>query len=112
LNQKRMGRGFLGLPDDASPEAFAKKLESQRIMYSTEAALRVIGDGIMLCLRNKAKPKYKGLDLLIEAPLCSFPNERWDRILEELRLAASDMPFRQIHVIGNQDSEPFGFRIK
>src|SRR5438093_767149 len=63
-------------------------------------------------LRKKAKSKYAGFDLLIEAPLRSLPNERWSRIHEELRAEANQMPFRQIHVIGNQDTEPFGFRIK
>jgi hypothetical protein len=107
-----LGRGFLGLSDDAPSKDFSERLAEPRIMYSTESALRIIGNGIKACLLKKLKPKYDGFDLLIEAPLRSVPNERWSQIVEELRAAASEMPFRQIHVIGNQDSEPFGFRIK
>jgi hypothetical protein len=112
LNDKRMGRGFLGLPDSASSKEFSDRLAKQRAMYSTGSALEVIGSGIKSCLKKKADPKYIGLDLLIEAPLRSLPNERWSQIMGDLRSAASEMPFREIHVIGNQDTEPFGFRIK
>lgn len=112
LNEKPMGRGFLGLPDDASSKAFSERLARPRVMYSSESALRVIGNGIKSCLKKKTDPKYEGFDLLIEAPLRSLPNERWSRIEDELRFSASKMPFREIHVIGNQDTEPFGFRIK
>jgi hypothetical protein len=72
LNEKRMGRGFLGLPDDAPTTAFAARLARPRVMYSTENALKVIGDGIKSCLRKKDHPKYAGHDLLIEAPLRSL----------------------------------------
>lgn len=112
LNEKQVGRGFLGLPDDAPPAAFAERLARPRVMYSTESALTVIGNGIKRCLIKKNHPKYAGHDLLIEAPLRSLPKERWSHIEDSLRSAASAMPFRQIHVIGNQDTEPFGFRIK
>jgi hypothetical protein len=112
LNEKGEGRGFLGLSDNDSSQAFATRLESPRTMYSTETALKVIGDGIKLCLVKKQEVKYAGFDLLIEAPLRSLPRERWKRILGELRAAANATHFREIHVIGNQHSEPFGFRIK
>jgi hypothetical protein len=112
LNEKRMSRGFLGLPDSASSKVFSDRLAKPRVMYTTGAVLEVIGNGIKSCLRRKADPKYAGFDLLIEAPLRSLPNERWNQIEGDLRSAASEMPFREIHVIGNQDTEPFGFRIK
>jgi hypothetical protein len=112
LNEKGIGRGFLGLPDNAPAKAFAERLARPRSMYATDSALQVIGNGIKYCLQKKSNPKYAGFDLLIEAPLRSLPRERWSRIDDTLRAAASKMPFRQIHVIGNQDTEPFGFRIK
>jgi hypothetical protein len=96
----------------ASSKAFSERLAKPRVMYATESALKAIGNGIKYCIEKKAKPKYTGFDLLIEAPLRSLPSERWNHIQEELRSAASTMPFRQIQVIGNQDTEPFGFRIK
>jgi hypothetical protein len=112
LNEKRMSRGFLGLPDSASSKAFSDRLARPRVMYSTGSALEVIGNGIKSCLRKKVDAKYAGFDLLVEAPLQNVQNERWNKIKDDLRSAASEMPFREIHVIGNQDTEPFGFRIK
>lgn len=112
LNEKGIGRGFLGLPDDASSRAFSAKLAHPRVMYSTEAALSVVNDGIKRCLQKKNKPKYVGQTLLVEAPLRILPNERWSAIQEDLRLTAIPMPFEAIYVIGNQADEPFGFRIK
>jgi hypothetical protein len=110
LNEKRIGRGFLGLQDTASSAAFAERLAKPRIMYSSASPLKAVADGIKFCLQKKAKPTYAGLDLLIEAPLDSLPHERWSQIEDELRAAAKTMPFREVHVIGNH--KPFGFRIK
>jgi hypothetical protein len=112
LNEKNIGRGFMGLSDDAPSGAFAENLARQRTMYSTEAALKATSNGIKLCLKKKTKPKYAGFDLLIEAPLHSLPNERWNHIQKELCAAAAETPFRQIHVIGSRDIDLFGFRIK
>ncbi|WP_342723543.1 hypothetical protein AAFG07_31015 [Bradyrhizobium sp. B097] len=120
--QQRLGRlmnetkgmvpGYLGLPDDASEALYKKRLERGRVMYSSDGALATIGNGIKACLAKKNHPKYAGHDLLIEAPLHSLPRERWSRIHDELRAAVSALPFREIHVIGDQDRQPFGFRIK
>lgn len=112
MNEKGIGRGFLGLRDDAPAKAFKERLARQRVMYSSEATLKVIGNGIKYCLGKKDYPKYAGHDLLIEAPLHILPKERWSRIEDDLRLAASTLPFREIHVIGDHDTAPFGFRIK
>ncbi|WP_377829260.1 hypothetical protein ACFKHW_03985 [Bradyrhizobium lupini] len=113
MNQtKGMVPGYLGLADDDPEALYRERLARGRIMHSTEGALTVIGNGIKSCLRKKNHSKYTGHDLLIEAPLLSVPNERWIRIEDDLRTAASAMPFRKIHVIGDQDRSPFGFRIK
>jgi hypothetical protein len=112
LNEKGMGRGFLGLPDDAPSQEFTVRLAKPRVMYSTTSALQLFESGVKRCLRKKAKAKYTGFDLLIEAPSYGLQNERWSGIHEDLRSAAREMPFRQIHVIVVRGSEPFGFRIK
>jgi hypothetical protein len=104
--------GYLGLPDDAPEAIYKERLERARVMYSSDGALAVIGNGIKACLRKKNHPKYGGYDLLIEAPLRSLPNERWSLIEEELRIEAGALPFREIHVIGDQEQSPYGFRIK
>lgn len=109
---KGMVPGYLGLPDDAPEKLFKERLARGRIMHSSDGALKVIGDGIKRCLGKKDNPKYAGHNLLIEAPLHSLPKERWSRIEDDLRSAASTLPFREIHVIGDHDTSPFGFRIK
>ncbi len=60
LNEKGIGRGFLGLPDDAPARSFRERLAQPRVMYPTEAALKVIGNGIKYCLGKKDHPKYAG----------------------------------------------------
>jgi hypothetical protein len=112
LNEKGIGRGFIGLPDDAPSSAFASNLARGRVMYSTESALTTTLNGVTLCLKKKKKAKYAGFDLLIEAPLYYLPQERWNYIQDELQIAAADMPFREIHIIGGRSPEPIGFRIK
>ncbi|WP_354031389.1 hypothetical protein [Bradyrhizobium sp. S3.2.6] len=104
--------GHLGLPDDAPEALFKMRLERGRVMYTSDGALTAIGSGIKACLRRKSRPKYAGHDLLIEAPLLTLPKERWSLIEEELRTKAGALPFREIHVIGDQDRSPYGFRIK
>jgi hypothetical protein len=111
LNEKGEGRGFIGLPDDASKQNFLTALAKPQSMYSTDQALQAVSHGVKRCLEKKDDQKYVGFDLLIEAPLGCLPNERWSRIQGDLCSAASKMPFREIHVIG--DRRPaFGFRIK
>jgi hypothetical protein len=112
LNDKGIGRGFLGLPDNAAAETFARKLASPRIAYSSDDVLRVVTDAVTACLVKKSKPKYTGHDLLIEAPLHLIPRQRWSTIQPDLHIATKEMPFRQVHVVGDQFSKPFGFRIK
>jgi len=112
MNEKGIVPGFLGLPDDAPVKVFEERLARARIMYSTEGALKAVGNGIKDCLLKKDRPKYAGHDLLIEAHLHSLPEERWSQIEDDLRSAARTLPFREIHVIGDQDASPFGFRIK
>ncbi|HEX4409065.1 MAG TPA: hypothetical protein VH206_09855 [Xanthobacteraceae bacterium] len=112
MNTRGIVPGFLGVPDDAPQTVFEKKLERGRIMHSTDGVLRAVCESIKACLRNKNNPKYQGHDLLVEANLTILPNERWSLIENELQQAVQDMPFRQIHVIGDQDKSLFGFRIK
>ena len=103
LDEKGEGRGFIGLPDDGSEDDFRARLAEPQAMYSTDQALQAIADGIKRCLEKKDQQKYAGFDLLIEAPLGCLANECWSSIYGDLRSAASKMPFREIHVIGDRD---------
>jgi len=112
LNEKGVGRGFLGLPDSAPSAVFTARLARPRDMHSTEAALYAVREGIKSCIAKKAKSKYRGFDLLIEAPLGSLPRARWSLVQDELRAAARETPFHRVHVISNRSPEPFGFCVK
>lgn len=87
LVDKGRGRGFIGVSDDAPRVDFNRAMSKQRVMYTTDHALSAIRDGILRCLSRKNKPKYTGFNLLIEAPLRSLPQERWEAIMIDLRTA-------------------------
>lgn len=106
------GRGFIGISDDASRAAFKRALSTPRVMYSTPQALSAIKCGILRCLSRKNKKEFAGLTLLIQAPMSSLPRERWDAIKIDLREAAAQVPFAEVHVISNADEELWGFQIK
>jgi len=112
LVEKDIGRGFLGLQDDAPQSAFDEATSRQRFMYDSDQALTAVRKGIQRCLQKKNKPRYKGFILLIEANLHSLPFERWALIEEDLKDSASPLPFSEIWVIGSGDSRPRGIRIK
>jgi hypothetical protein len=112
LIEKGIGRGHLGLPDNAPSQAFSEKLARSRVMYTTDSTLNHVASGIKSCLEKKAKTKYAGHIFIIDAPLRKLPTARWTGIKDELCWAAREMPFSEIHIIGDQESPPFGFRIK
>jgi hypothetical protein len=112
MERKGIGRGFIGVPDDAAQEVFDRAMARSRVMYTTGQALSAIGGGIHRCLARKNKPKFVGMLLLIQAPLRSLPRQRWAAIRPGLRAAAAPLPFREIYVIGNADERPWGFQIK
>ena len=112
MNKGKVTPGFLGLPLDAKPKFAEAKLARGRVMYTSDSALKAVGTSIKQCLTKKNKAKFAGHNLLIEAPLSCLPRQRWAQIEDDLKQAASVLPFKEIHIIGDQDTKPFGFRIK
>lgn len=112
LNEKGVGRGFIGIQDDAPIEDFDKKLNRNRSAYSSQQVLKTVEVAINRCFLKKNNKKYSGHDLLVEAPLGLIPKERWSQIDLGLRRAAATLPFREVHVIGNRDGGLFGFQLK
>lgn len=110
LNENGIGRGHLGIQDGTPKNLIEQKLSQRRAMYSTDEALRSVCDGIKKSLQDKQN--LKGRYLVIEAPLRKLPNSRWKQIEDELKLAASNVNFDVIYIVGNQAEEPFGFQIK
>lgn len=107
-----IGRGFLGLPDDAAPSDFKLKMATQRVMFTAASALSAVKDGILRCLSRKNKPRFHGFILLIQAPMNSLSQDRWVAIQPELRAVAANLPFRAVHVISTSSERPWGFDLK
>ena len=53
LIEAGMGRGFLGIQDDAPREDFEKRISKPRTTYTTDQALQSTKDGILRCLSRK-----------------------------------------------------------
>ena len=104
-------RGFLSLQDDAGKRMTEAAKRSSRAMYSTPQALASTGDGIRRCLREKDHEKYRGMILLIEAPLETLPAQRWQALQPALREEAQRLPFQSVFVLGNGERLP-GLQLK
>ncbi len=108
-----IGRGFIGIHDDAPQVDFDNRMSRPRVMYTTDQALDATKRGILRCLSKKNDRKYKKIFyLLIMSRLNSLPKERYGSITEELSQEAKKLPFQEVHIIGNTDKEPWGFQIK
>jgi hypothetical protein len=102
---KRVGRGFIGLPDDAPRAAFKNALSKDRVMYTPDQALLSVKKGVLRCLSRKNDRKFSGFLLLIQAHLLPLPQERWETIMRDLCAAAADSPFAEAYMIGDTDHE-------
>ncbi|MBK6742694.1 MAG: hypothetical protein IPG66_06805 [Hydrogenophilales bacterium] len=112
--EKGLGRGFIGIQDDEPQESFTNRMSKPRLAYSSEQALKTTKLGILRCLSRKNDyAKYGDIFyLIIETDLNLLPHERWLPIIDELSNAAHNLPFCEIHVIGDSETTPKGFRIK
>jgi hypothetical protein len=107
-----IGRGFIGVPDDAPQHRFDAAMSRRRIMYSTAQALSACRAAIERCLTRKIDPKFGGYILVIQAPLWGLASERWELIKNELREAAAPLAFGEVYVVSNASQQPWGFQIK
>jgi hypothetical protein len=104
-------RGYLGLQDDAGKRTTEAAKRSSRAMHSTPQALTSVGDGVRRCLRQKDHEKYRGMILVVEAPLESLPAQRWHALQPALREEARRLPFHSVFVLGNGERLP-GLQLK
>jgi len=111
--QTGKGRGFIGIQDDAPQNEFDDRMSNLPTAYTSEKILEATKDGILCCLSKKNDPKYKGVScLLIEVFLGGLPKERWDTIKQEISREAINLPFQEVHIIGDADTKLWGFQIK
>lgn len=116
LIKKGESHGFMDLQDNSSESEFDNYSTSEHGCYSTDQVVKNIREGIIISLGKKKDPKkYAGMTLLVSARIKIeiLPYERWEQLItKDVLEAAESMPFREIHVIGDDTDKPIGFRIK
>lgn len=110
---KPVKAGFLGLPDQAPPEAYAAALKRPRVMHSRRGVEMQVEAGLRAALAKKDEPgKYDGGTLLISVPLMRLPDDRWDEMAEGLASEAADLPFDEIYAIDDRKVPPRILKLK
>ncbi len=110
LDQTGIGRGYLGLSDDAPKEDFVRKMDQPRVAYSTEEIGRSIICAVAICARTKSK--FQGDTLLIEAPLETLPADRWGDFRAPLAQKVRELAFAEVYVTGRSHGRDICLRIK
>jgi hypothetical protein len=112
MMQMGIGKGFLGISDDAPRSAFAHALRRPRITHSTKHSFLALIDGIARCLQRKDHPKFRGYILLIQAPLRALPRHHWQALKNRLERRARKLPFAEVYVVKDRGMRPEGIRLK
>lgn len=99
LRDQLMGRGFLGLADDAKSAEYDRARKSGRITASASGVRRDIEAAIKVRIEDKADPKYAGHTLLVAAPLGSGGRHDWEPMRLRLAETARRTAFRRIVVL-------------
>lgn len=111
LESTKIGRGYLGVMDDAPTDEFNRAISRPRVMYSTTGAQNTLSRAFALCIERKADPK--GADtLLIDAPLNILPMIRITEIVPQLRQIASASRFPSVFLVGDGEFRQSCFRLK
>lgn len=111
LNEKGIGRGYLGLTDEMPKSSFDTAMERERMMYSTASAEKTLCSAISLCIAKKAKPK--GADtLVILAPLGVLPTKRVLEIAPQFEEIAAVSKFTSVFVVGGGEWRGRAIQIK
>ena len=116
LEENGSSSGVITEQADSRADFTGATIDNQEKMYETDEVLEAVREAIKISMKKKDDAKYAGMVLLISAPLrrSTLPPERWELIKGDLSKAAVGMPFREIHVIGDEDDtdQPIGFGIK
>jgi hypothetical protein len=99
LVEKGEGRGFLELQDDDEDSEFILAMRGEGEAYSPEEAFRTVVSGVERCLGRKGDPvRYRGMILLIAAPLWWLPRDSWMELPQAVARIVSESPFDEIYV--------------
>lgn len=107
LNNRGIGRGYLGLTDDQEDRVFRSRINEESRGYSPPEVEKTISRALMLCLSNKKH--HSGTDtLLIDGPLELFTADKWEPMrLNFAALATSPdfaTNFSEIYFVGSPSS--------
>lgn len=103
LNRTGIGRGHLGLSDDASTEDFVRQMAQPRVAYAGEEIGYNMICAVAICARKKSD--FQGDTLLIEAPLETLPANRWDDFRPQLAEKVKELAFREVYVTGRSQCD-------
>lgn len=105
--EDKVKAGFLGLPDQADPKAYAAALKRPRVMHSRRGVEMQVEAGIRAALAKKDRPKkYGGGTLLVAAPLMRLPDDPWEAMAQRLTDTTAAMPFDAIYAIDDRKQPP------
>lgn len=110
LNETGIGRGFIGIPDNAPSEQFNLAMTRDRRAYSTVEVIDSIEHAIDLCAQNKLR--YRGNTLIIEADLLTLPSTRWLESLARFSKKVSALNFAEVHLTGFGNDGDICLRLK
>lgn len=102
LNETGAGRGFIGVPDDASDQEFEDAMARERRAYSTEEVVTCIERAIEL--RAQKKRLHRGDILLIDAPLYVIPSSRWNEYSARFAKKVKALRFDEVYLTGRGDN--------
>jgi hypothetical protein len=110
LNHTGLGRGFLGLTDDAGKGVFLNAMGQERQMYSTENAYETMAHAVTLTAQNKSFSQ--ATTLLIESPLEWLPENRWVEARSRLTHLVANLNFSEVYLVGSHDNGDLCLRLK
>lgn len=110
LNERGIGRGYLGLPDDRPERDFSEAMQKERMAYTTENVCRASLRAIELCAQRKMAAF--GDTLLIDFPFQPLPAQRWLSFRPRFRAAIRHLPFSEAYLCGWCDGDDLVLRIK
>lgn len=99
LREQPMGRGFLGLADDAKSAEYDSARKTGRITASASGVRRDIEAAIKVRIEEKVDPKYAGHTLLVAAPLGSGGRHDWNPMRLRLTETARRTAFRRVVIL-------------
>ena len=96
LNTEGSSPGFVGKSDSSFKDHFPMK---KRDMYSTAEAFCAVKQSISVRIDAKMSEKFRGMLLIVSAPLNAIPSQEWEPLKSDLLCVSKKSPFGWIVVV-------------